>query len=107
VSPEQQSQRVEDMNRLKDLRREREDALYAFARAEFRAVLNARLHGATWAEVGRALGVSAQAAQQKHRGPAPPAKQEPEGISNEELEVLIAAELGERRAPVAHLTLLR
>ena len=77
MATEQHSTRVQHLIRLADLRREREATLYAFARAEFAAVLDARLEGATWAEVGRALGVSAQAVQQKFHGRMIPTGAEP------------------------------
>ena len=65
---EQQPTRVHHLNILASLRRERERAAAESARAEFAAVLDARLEGATWAEIGSVLGVSAQAAQKKYHG---------------------------------------
>lgn len=68
---EKQPTRVRHLNRLASLRDEREQAAVKHARAEVRSVRAARLEGATWAEIGSVLGVSAQAVQKKyHRGAA-------------------------------------
>jgi hypothetical protein len=65
---EKQPTRVHHLNRLAALRRERETSAANLARAEFAAVLDARLEGATWAELGSVLGVSPQAVQKKYHG---------------------------------------
>ena len=65
---EKQPTRVHHLNILASLRREREQAAAESARAEFAAVLDARLEGATWAEIGSVLGVSGQAVQKKYHG---------------------------------------
>jgi len=65
---EQQPTRVHHLNILASIRSERERSLAQWSHAEFAAALDARLEGATWAEVGGALGVSAQAAQQRFHG---------------------------------------
>lgn len=65
---EQQPTRVHHLNILATIRSERTRALTEWGHAEFAAALDARLEGATWAEVGGALGVSAQAAQQRFHG---------------------------------------
>jgi DNA-directed RNA polymerase specialized sigma24 family protein len=68
---DKQPTRVHHLNRLAVLRREREKAAAEYAGAECASVLDARLEGATWAEIGSVLGVSAQAVQKKyHRSPA-------------------------------------
>ena len=49
---------------LVEIRRQRD----VLDRAQFAAVLDARLAGVTWAEIGRALGVTAQAVQKRYVG---------------------------------------
>jgi hypothetical protein len=65
---EKQPTRVHHLNILAALRHDRAKQADQSTRAEFAAVLDARLEGATWAELGSVLGVSPQAVQKKYHG---------------------------------------
>jgi len=68
MATEKQPTRVHHLHQLAAIRRKRETVSADLARLEFATVLDARLEGATWAELGQVLGVSPQAVQKKYHG---------------------------------------
>lgn len=56
------------LTELARIRDERAEVLHRLDRAQFAAVLDARLAGVSWQLIGAALGVSAQAAQKRYTG---------------------------------------